>query len=229
MGMFEFGTLATNDFTSSASRSLKPFGIYEVSLTDISLKDIQGKKDPNAVYHTIHLEFTGDEGTYQENLFIPSTEQDDTRPVFKNAAGHEYQRPSRFEEYQFKLMQIVEAINPTGAKKIKENSSKIKTVETFNDLIIKALTGKSDVKVKLKLVGRNVNGTVYAQLPNACGLNKENKLFPINFIGNDLFFSAYEQQQAEQYKNAKPTVMNSSVLASTDEDSDSLDVSDLEL
>ena len=37
----------------------------------------------------------------------------------------------------------------------------------FIDLIIKALTGKDDVETKLKLVGRNANGTTYAELPNA--------------------------------------------------------------
>jgi hypothetical protein len=99
----------------------------------------------------------------------------------------------------------------------------------FNDLIIKALTDKKDVKTNLKLVGRNVNGTVYAQLPNACGLNKEGEIFPTNFIGKDLFFSNYEQQQADQYKNAKPTVMSNDVIESSDESSDGLDISDIEL
>lgn len=227
---FEFGTLATNNFTSTASRSLKPYGIYEVSLTDISKKDIQGTKDPNAVYHTIHLEFTGEEGTFQNNLFIPATEEDATRPTYKNAAGHDYQRPSRFENYQYTLMQIVEAINPAGAQKIKDNASKIKSIDTFNDWVIKSLVGKQDVKVNLKLIGRNVNGTVYAQLPNACGLNKEGELFPTNFIGKDLFFSAYEQQQADQYKNAKPTAMPADVLSGGSEaKSDDIDVTDIDL
>lgn len=225
--MFEFGKLAETSFTSTASRSLKPYGIYEVSLKDISLKDIQGKKDPNAVYHTIHLEFEGEEGTYQENLFIPSTEEDAVRPTYKNPTGHDYQRPSRFENYQYTLMQIVEAINPSGAKKIKDNASKIKSIETFNDLIIKALTNKGDVKVNLKLVGRNVNGTVYAQLPSACGVNKAGEIFPTNFIGKDLFFSNYEQQQADALKNAKPTTMPASVLTNDTPETDDLDFDEL--
>ena len=225
--MFEFGKLAETSFTSTASRSLKPYGIYEVSLKDISLKDIQGKKDPNAVYHTIHLEFEGEEGTYQENLFIPSTEEDAVRPTYKNPAGHDYQRPSRFENYQYTLMQIVEAINPSGAKKIKDNASKIRSIETFNDAIIKALTNKGDVKVNLKLVGRNVNGTVYAQLPSACGVNKAGEIFPTNFIGKDLFFSNYEQQQADALKNAKPTTMPASVLTNDTPETDDLDFDEL--
>ena len=225
MSELSFSNLGTTSFTSSASRSLKPYNIYEVSLKDISLKDIQGTKDPSAVYHTIHLEFEGEEGTYQQNLFIPSTSEDTVRPTYKNAAGHEYQRPSRFENYQYTLMQIVEAINPTGAQKIKENASKIKSMEQFNDLIIKALSGKSNVKTNLKLVGRNVNGTVYAQLPNPCGLNKEGEIFPVNFIGKDLFFSNYEQQQADNYKNAKPTAMSTN--DSPDETEEEINLDDI--
>lgn len=225
--MFEFGNLAQTNFTSTASRSLKPYGIYEVTLKDISLKDIQGKKDPNAVYHTMHLEFEGEEGTYQENLFIPSTQEDATRPTYQNAAGHEYQRPSRFENYQYTLMQIVEAINPTGAEKIKANASKIKSMDDFNKLIIQALSNKKDVKVNLKLVGRTVNGTVYAQLPNSCGINKAGEVFPTNFIGKDLFFSNYEQQQADAYKNAKPTTMSADVLTPDTPETDDLDFNNL--
>jgi len=227
---FSFDNIAKTNFTSNASRSLKPYGIYEVSLTDISKKDIQGTKDPTAVYHTIHLEFTGEDGTFQNNLFIPSTQDDAKRPTYTNPAGHEYQRPSRFENYQYTLMQIVEAINPEGAEKIKANGSKIKTIDQFNDLVIKALSNKKDVKTNLKLVGKNVNGTVYAQLPNACGLNKAGEIFPTNFIGKELFFSNYEQQQADAYKNAKPTVMTDEVLnTKSEDDEDGLDVTDLDL
>lgn len=227
---FNFGTMSATNFSSTAGRSLKPYNIYEVSLTDISFKDIKGTKDPNAVYHTIHLEFTGEEGTYQHNLFIPETVKDTERPVYQNDAGHEYQRPSRFENYQYTLMQIVEAINPEGAKKIKDNASKIKSMETFNDLIMKALKNKENVKTNLKLVGRDVNGTVYANLPNACGINKAGEVFPVNFIGKDLFFSSYEEQQANKYKNAQPTPMPSQVLANdSNEDSEEMDFSDIEL
>jgi len=58
------------------------------------------------------------------------------------------------------------------------------------------------------LVGRNNNGTVYAALPRACGLNKKGEIFPVNFIGDNLFFSNYELTQQNAYRNAKPTSMN---------------------
>ena len=81
-------------------------------------------------------------------------------------------------------------------------------------MIIKALSGKTDVKFFLKLVGRNQAGTVYSTLPNACVLAKgataETKPSALNFVALDkslLQFSNYELTQMKNYKNAKPTDM----------------------
>ena len=226
---FNFNSLSEQNFTSNAGAYLRPYGIYKVNLTKIEKTEIKGSKDPNAVYPVVALEFTGcgeDKGTFTTNLFIPSTEQDMERPTFKNNEGHEYQRPSRFENFQFTLMQIVHALNPTGEEKIKANASKIKSIDQFIDLIIKALAGKEKVETELKLVGRNNNGTVYSTLPNACGLNKEGEVFATPFIGENLFFSNYELTQQKAYQNAKPTDM-----AKEDPDSagDDLNIDDIEL
>ena len=207
---FNFNSLSDQNFTSNAGAYLKPYNIYKVNLTKIEKTELKGSKDPNAVYPIIALEFTGcgdDKGVFSTNLFIPVSEQDMERPVFKNNEGHEYNRPSRFENFQFTLMQIVHALNPAGEEKIKTNASKIKTIDQFIDLVIKALTGKNKVETNLKLVGRNNNGTIYAALPNACGLNREGEIFPVNFIGENLFFNSYELIQQKQYQNAKPTKM----------------------
>jgi hypothetical protein len=96
-------------------------------------------------------------------------------------------------------------------------------------LIIKALTGKEKVETELKLVGRNNNGTVYAALPQACGLNKAGEVFPVNFIGENLFFNNYELTQQKAYQNAKPTKMDSIDNNPDENTSDDLDVSDLDL
>jgi hypothetical protein len=106
-------------------------------------------------------------------------------------------------------MQIVHALNPAGEEKIKANASKIKTVDQFIDLVIRALNGKENVNTFLKLVGRNNNGTIYAALPSACGLSKSGEVFATNFIGekDSLFFSNYELTQQKAYRNAKPTPM----------------------
>ena len=227
---FNFSSLNEQSFSSNAGAHLRPYNIYKVNLTKIEKTELKGSKDPNAVYPIVALEFTGcgeDKGTFSTNLFIPTSEQDMERPTFKNNEGHEYQRPSRFENFQFTLMQIVHVLNPESEEKIKANSSKIKTIDQFIDLIIKALSGKNKVETNLKLVGRNNNGTVYAALPAACGLNKNGEVFATNFIGENLFFSNYELTQQKQYQNAKPTSMET--VDNPDVSDSDVDLNDLDL
>ena len=128
---------------------MKPYDIYEVNLTKIEKTELKGSKDPNATYPVVALEFTGcgdSKGIFSQNIFIPTTEDDMKRPVFQNKEGHDYERPSRFENFQFTLMQIVHAINPAGEEKIKE---KRKTEETTEIRIASPYTD-SDRKYKTK-------------------------------------------------------------------------------
>lgn len=208
---FNFSSLGEQNFTSSAGAYLRPYEIYPVTLTKIEKSEIKGKKDANMSYPVVTIEFTGcgdNKGVYTENLFVPNSEKDMERRKIKNSAGHESEVPSNFENFQFTLMQIVEVINPAGAQKIKDNASKLKTIDQFIDLIVKALTGKEKVETNLKLVGRVNNGVTYAALPNACGINKKGEIFPNNFIGDNLFFSNYEITKQKEYRNAKPTSMD---------------------
>lgn len=230
--MFNFSNLSEQNFASTSGSYLRPYDIYPVNLTKIEKTVLKGSKDPNAEYPVVALEFTGtgdNKGTFSANLFIPTSDKDMERPTFQNANGHDYQRPSRFENFQFTLMQIVHAINPAGEEKIKANASKIKTVDQFIDLIIKALAGKDNVETNLKLVGRINNGTWYAALPNACGLNKAGQVFAVNFIGDNLFFTDYELTQQKNYKNAKPTAMSSTEDSSDNNSSEEIDLDGIEL
>ena len=226
--MFNFSNLSEQNFTSNAGAYLRPYGIYSVNLTKIEKTTLKGSKDPSAEYPVIAIEFTGcgdDKGIFTTNLFIPTTEADMERKMLKNQNGHESPVPSRFEEFQFTLMQIVHALNPEGEEKIKANASKIKSIDQFIDLILKVLAGKSNITTKLKLVGRNNNGTVYAAIPRACGINKAGEIFPVNFIGDNLFFTNYELTQQKQYQNAKPTNMDKVDSSDNEEiDLDDLDV-----
>ena len=224
---FNFNSLSEQNFTSAAGQYLRPYGIYKVNLTKIEKTTLTGKDGTE--YPIVALEFTGcgdDKGTFTTNLFIPRTEKDMERPVFKNNEGHEYNRPSSFENFQFTLMQIVHALNPAGEEKIKANASKIKSIDQFIELIIKALTGKEKVETDLKLVGRTNNNVVYAALPSACGLNKAGEIFPVNFIGENLFFTNYELTQQKAYQNAKPTNMDK---VDKEEADDSVDLNDIDL
>lgn len=224
---FNFNSIAEQNYSSAAGQYLRPYGIYKVNLTKIEKTTLTGKDGTE--YPVVAIEFTGcgeDKGIFTNNIFIPNKESDMERRTLKNANGHENQVASNFENFQFTLMQIVHAINPTGEEKIKANASKIKTIDQFVDLIIKALTGKENIETELKLVGRKnpTNGVEYASLPNACGINKKGEIFPVNFIGENLFFSNYELTQQKKYQNATPTNMDK-----VDEKSDDVDIDDIEV
>lgn len=209
---FNFGNLAKAEFTSSSTPRLRPYGIYKVNLTKIEQTELNGKDGTK--YPVVALEFTGcgdDKGIFSTNLFIPTSEDDAKRRVYQNKEGHDYERPSSMEEFQYKLMQLVQVLNPEGAQKIKDlcAKGKVNDMNTFVGLIIKAVSNKKEEVANLKLVGKNSNGTIYANLPNICGINKEGELFATNFISkNDIFFSDYELKQQKQYQNAKPTNMD---------------------
>lgn len=230
MSNFSFAGLATASFSNDAPQYLKPYDIYQVNLTKIERTELNGK-DGVTKYPIVALEFTGSgdvKGIFTQNIFIPVKDEDFER--HENPTSHK-PMPSRFDQFQYTLMQIVEAINPKGAQAIKDNASKLKTIDQFIELVQKALVSKSDVNVYLKLVGQNTNGTFYARLPNACLIGKDGNPAALNFINADaskLYFSSYEMGQMKTYKDAKPTNMDS-VVDNPDTSSEELDLAGIEL
>jgi hypothetical protein len=233
MNNFNFNGLAETSFVNNGPQYLRPYDIYEVNLTKIEKSTLKGKDGTE--YGVVALEFKGcgdNTGIYNHNLFIPNKDSDFERRVNETSGAH---YPSAFEQFQFTLMQLTQVINPAGAKKIIENASKLKSLDQFIDLIIKALTGKNDVKFFLKLVGRNQNGSVYSTIPNACVLSKDatadTKPSPINFVSLDknlLAFTNYEMTQMKSYKNAKPTNMEGKSSDSNDSE-ETIDLDDIDL
>lgn len=234
MNNFNFGGLAETSFTNNGPQYLRPYNIYEVNLTKIERSSLKGKDGTE--YSVIAIEFKGcgdNSGVYNHNLFIPNKDSDFERRV-NETSGTPY--PSAFEQFQYTLMQLMQVINPKGADKIKENASKLKSMDQFVDLIIKGLTGKTDVKFFLKLVGRNQGGTTYATIPNACVLSKkataETKPTPLNFISLDrsmLAFSSYEDTQRKKYENATPTNMDKEADENPDTKEDDVDLDNISL
>lgn len=220
---FNFNSLAETSFHSESTPRLSAYEIYKVNLSKIERGELKGTKDPNAVYDVVSLEFKEPETgrIYSENLFVPNREEDFERNSFNSGKP----APSRFERFQFTLMQIVEAISPEGAEKIKNNAGKLKTIDDFINIVIKALNGKDKVDVYLKLIGTNRNGSQYAALPNSCFINNDGKAVASNFISskNNLTFSAYEMQKKKEFETAKPTNMQT-----VEKNNDNLDLEGLE-
>lgn len=233
MSNFNFNSLGETSFVNESANYLKAYDIYPVNLTKIEKTTLKGKDGTE--YGVVALEFKGCEdnkGIFTTNLFIPHKDEDFERRVNETSGAH---YPSSFEQFQYTLMQITQVINPAGAQKIIDNASKLKSIDQFIDLIVKALTGKDSIKAYLKLVGRLTNGVTYAALPSACVLGKDatpdTKPSALNFISLDeskLQFSNYELSQMKKFKDAKPTNMDK-VENNPDKSDSDVDLDDLDL
>lgn len=209
MSNFNFGSLATTQATSTSLPRLKPWGIYPVKFTGARKEVIKGKKDPNATYEILKVRFDGEDGYYEESIFYPKP-GDEKRPTYKNKDGHEYEGASSFDRTMTFIAQVAEVLNPEGFKKMQELSSKFKSFDDVVNAFIKITDKAKGKETHLKLVGRTQNGNVVAGLPKFVAINKKGEKFTCdNFVGDKLFFSAYEEARKAEYANAKPTDMNS--------------------
>mgnify|MGYP003489505553 FL=1 len=84
-------------------------------------------------------------------------------------------------------------------------------------------------ETKLKLIGKNRDGRVVADIPRIVGINKQGESFiSDNYIGDKLFFSDYEETQRAKYTKATPTEMPvNEVAVETPAKDDDLDLEDL--
>ena len=214
MSEFNFGTLATTQATSNVSYRLKPWGIYPVKFTGARKEVIQGKKDPSMTYEILKVRFDGEDGYYEESIFYPKP-GDEKRPVYTSREGHEYEGASSFDRTMTFIAQVAEVLNPEGFKKMQAASSKFKSFDDVVTAFIKITDPVKGKDTNLKLVGKTQkDGTVVAVLPKFVAISKTGEKFTCdNFVGDKLFFSAYEEKKKAEYANAKPTDMSNDILA----------------
>lgn len=210
MSDFNFGSLATTQATSDVQQRLKPWGIYPVKFSGARKETIKGKKDPNAVYEILKVRFDGTDGYYEESIFYPK-DGDEKRPTYTSKDGHEYQGASSFDRTMTFIAQVAEVLNPEGFKKMQAASAKFKSFDDVVTAFIKITDSAKGKETNLKLVGRTQKGSVVAGLPKFVAINKNGEKFTSdNFLGDKLFFSAYEESRKAEYLKAKPTNMDSS-------------------
>lgn len=209
MSEFNFGSLATTQATSNVQQRLKPWGIYPVKFSGARKETIKGKKDPNAVYEILKVRFDGADGYYEESIFYPK-DGDEKRPIRTSKEGHEYQGASSFDRTMTFIAQVAEVLNPEGFKKMQAASAKFRSFDDVVNAFIKITDSAKGKETNLKLVGRTQDGNVVASLPKFVAINKNGEKFTCdNFVGDKLFFSAYEESKKVEYLNAKPTNMDS--------------------
>jgi hypothetical protein len=209
MAEFNFGSLANTQAVSNVQQRLKPWNIYNVKFTGARIDVIQGKKDPNATYNILKVRFDGEDGYYEESIFFPK-EGDDQRPMYTSKDGHEYPGASSFDRTMTFIAQVSEVLNPEGWKKLQAASVRFKSFDDVAKAFIAILDKVKGKETKLKLVGKTKDNQVQAVLPKFVAIDKQgNKFTCDNFIGDKLFFSAYEESKKAEYENAKPTAMPS--------------------
>jgi len=155
---------------------------------------------------SIKVEGLGDDAgcVYEDVIFEPKNEPRQT------GGPNNYESPSSMEQFQAKLRQYIDALNPALSKAINENTKTLgaKDWEGMRDVIVAALNSKGNKNVgtetEYKLL-KNKDG--YATVPGfVAGLTKDGKVFQrTKFIGEGLSFTDYEMKQIDKAATAKPS------------------------
>lgn len=211
MSEFNFGSLATTSAVSTSTPRLKPWNIYDVKFSGARIDEVAGKKDPSQTYTILKVRFDGEEGYHEESIFYPKA-GDDQRPVYTSKDGHEYEGASSFDRTMMFIAQVAQVLNPEGFTKMQAASSKFRSFDDVAKSFIQITDKAKGKETKLKLVGRNQNGSIQASLPKFVAINKQGERFCCdNFLGDKLFFTSYEEGKRAEYLNAKPTTMDSPI------------------
>ena len=212
--MFNFG-ISKESAVKSVRPQLKPGNIYDVKFMGCEVREFAGKKDPSVTYKVLDIKFENDEGYFTVTKFFPKAGDDQRREV-ATANGGKRELASNFEELMNIVKQTAEILNPEGFKKMSELSSKFKSFDDVAKTLI-AITDKvKGCPTKIKLVGRNRDNRVVAEIPNITSIFDGNATITDNYIGDKLFFSNYEEDKRAEYLNSKPTEMKASKAPAAD-------------
>lgn len=221
---FNFGSLSNVQPTSNVSY-LKPYNIYSnVSIDGVEI--LEGTSTNGTPWKRMEITFKCEEGIHKESIFWITSDKDFERGSVDMPNGGKRELPSSWERTRDKMAAIGFAFAPEAFAKLQAASSKAKSFDDIANAFVKMLNNAT-ATTNMKLVGRTSNGTVYAALPNCTGIAQANDekratsnnvsvgdwyTWMVSPFGNNLSFTAYEQKQANEYNNAKPTkVSNSNV------------------
>ena len=228
---FQFG-ISADSAVRNTRRPLAPWNIYDVKFKGCEIREFDGKKDPTAHYKVLAINFEGEDGAFSVTQFFPK-DGDDVRREFDGKNGGKVQMPSNFETCMAIVKQTAQVLSPAGFEKMQAASAKFKSFEDVAKALITVTEKAKETDIKIKLVGRNRDGKVVAEIPRIVGINKQGESFiSDNYIGDKLFFTEYEETERAKYLKAKPTDMKSddaiSDVSGIDSSSaDGLDLSDL--
>lgn len=203
--MFNFG-ISKESAVKTVRPQLKPWNIYDVKFMGCEVREFAGKKDPNVTYKVLDIKFENEDGYFTVTKFFPKPGDDQRRKV-KSSNGGEREMASNFEELMNIVKQTVEVLTPEGFKTLSELSPKFKSFDDVAKVMIKVTDKVKGCETKIKLVGRNRDNRVVAEIPNITSVFDGVATITDNYIGSKLFFSNWEEGQRDTYLNSKPTEM----------------------
>lgn len=233
MSEFNF-SLNNSQVSSNSSNYFKPYTINDID--SIKAEYANGTSSSGKEWSALDITFSGKDGQHKERYFLPATDEEGmTRPTFNTSNGGKTEIPAPYEAIKQLAIHILGIYAPSQFEKFKVYCTKVKNMKQFLDGFVKLVNDAPKNETKLKVVGRNSNGTVYARLPRTCGIvkDKEGKFtsetYPINFLGDNLTFTAYEMGEKEKLASAKPTNMDNLTdsIDSTSKGSEDIDFSSL--
>lgn len=219
MSSFNFGALANTTGVAS-DRRLRAYTISKVKFEEAKLDVLHSEKN-GTDYDVLKVRFAGDNGVYEENLFLPSTSGQDVERKPNNWGG---ENPSNADRAMMFFAHCLTVINNEGFKKLQKVVGQAKNFKDVATMVAKLLNEKKGIECYLKLVGRDNNGTIYASLPYYTGINKETHepYVSNNFLSlkDDLGFTPSEDKKRQEFEKAKPTPMPAETSEPTSDNSD---------
>ena len=205
---FNFG-ISAESAVRNTRRPLSAWNIHDVEFKGCEIREFAGKKDPSMTYKVLDIKFENEDGYFSVTNFFPK-DGDDERREFDGKNGGKVIMPSNFETLMAIVKQTAQVLNPAGFEKMQAASSKFRSFDDVAKALIQITEKAKGTKTKLKLVGKNRDGKVVADIPRTVAINKEGESFiSDNYIGDKLFFSDCEETQRSKFVNATPTEMPS--------------------
>ena len=206
--MFNFG-ISKESAVKTVRPQLKPWNIYDVKFMGCEVREFAGKKDPSVTYKVLDIKFENEEGYFTVTKFFPKA-GDDVRREVDAKNGGKRELASNFEELMNIVKQTAEVLTPEGFKKMSELSPKFKSFDDVAKTLIAVTDKVKGCETKIKLVGRNRDNRIVAEIPNITSVFDGVATITDNYIGSKLFFSDYEESKRAEYLKSKPTDMKSS-------------------
>ena len=201
--MFNFG-ISKESAVKTVRPQLKPWNIYDVKFVGCEVREFAGKKDPNTVYKVLDIKFENEDGYFTVTKFFPKA-GDDKRMEIDAKNGGKRELASNFEELMNVVKQTVEVLTPEGFKKMAELSPKFKSFDDVAKTLIAVTDKVKGCETKIKLVGRNRDNRIVAEIPTITSVFDGVATITDNYIGNKLFFSDYEENKRKEYLKSTPS------------------------